>query len=147
LPDKPERRSSGWEGKMIAKQKPIRLKNASGKIGRLREKALEVFLEKLQTQEGKNLLRVVLFGSVARGDSELDSDIDVFVLVERGARRELKERIVDLAMDINLEEGESKVYISPFISTLEEYGYSRAIGLPVYYNIDEEGIVLYDIAG
>jgi predicted nucleotidyltransferase len=133
--------------KMFTVQKPIRLKNALGEIGRLREKALEAFLEKLQWQEGKNLLRVVLFGSVARGDSESGSDIDVFVLVENGARMELSERIVGLAMDVNLEEGESKVYVSPFISTLEEYGYDRAIGLPVYYNIDEEGVILYDIAG
>jgi predicted nucleotidyltransferase len=131
---------------MFTAQKPIRLKNAFGEIGHLREKALEAFLENLQEQEGENLLRVVLFGSVARGDSESDSDIDVFVLVKNGTRWELMERIVDLAMDTNLEEGESKVYISPFINTLEEYGYARAIGLPVYYNIDEEGIVLYDIA-
>jgi predicted nucleotidyltransferase len=133
--------------KMVTAQEPIRLKNASGEIGCLRKKALEAFLEKLQKQEGKNLLRVVLFGSVARGDSESDSDIDVFVLVENGTRAELRERIVDLAMDINLEEGESKIYISPLISTLEKDGYDRTIGLPVYYNLDEEGIVLYDIAG
>jgi predicted nucleotidyltransferase len=136
---------------MFTAQKSIRLKNAFGKIGRLREKALRAFLEKLQEQEGKNLLRVVLFGSIARGDSEFDSDVDVFVLVKNTTEKELMDgfaidRIVDLAMDVNLEEGESKIYISPFISTLEDYGYARALGIPVYYSIDEEGIVLYDIA-
>jgi predicted nucleotidyltransferase len=136
---------------MFTAQKPVRLKNASGETGRLREKALQAFLEKLQVQEGENLLRVVLFGSIARGDSEPDSDIDVFVLVKNTTEEELIDgfaidRIVALAMDVNLEEGESKIYISPFIRTLEDYGYARALGIPVYYSIDEEGIVLYDIA-
>jgi predicted nucleotidyltransferase len=99
---------------MFTAQKPMQY--ALGEISRLRGKALEVFLEKLQEQEGENLLRVVLFGSVARGDSEPDSDMDVFVLVKNGTRWELMERIVDIAMDINLEAGESKVYISPFIN-------------------------------
>ena len=130
--------------------KPIKLKNTAGntgKIGRLREKALEAFLEKLQEREGENLLQVVLFGSVARGDSRTNSDIDVFVLVDSGTNTELTERIVDISVDADIEEGECKVHIAPFINTLEEYRDGKTTGIPVFYNIEEEGVVLYDTEG
>ena len=130
-------------------QKSIQLKTTAGNTGKiayLREKALNAFLEKLKKQENENLWRVVLFGSVARGDSRADSDIDVFVLLKSGSK-ELENQIIDIATDVQLEEGECEVHISPFIYTLEEYQDRRSIGLPVFYNIDKEGIVLYDIKG
>ncbi|MCL1940336.1 MAG: nucleotidyltransferase domain-containing protein, partial [Synergistaceae bacterium] len=60
--------------------RPIVLNNSAGEIDELRVKALETFVDRLKEREGDNLLKVVLFGSVARGDSRLYSDIDVFVL-------------------------------------------------------------------
>lgn len=123
------------------------LKRTAGNIGviaDLRERALEAFLEKLKAQEGANLLRVAIFGSVARGDSRLDSDIDLFVLVKNGTREELRDRIVDLATDTNLEEGDCKVYIAPFIRTLEQYENRKKAETTVLLNIDRNGVVLYD---
>jgi predicted nucleotidyltransferase len=127
---------------------PIRLKNTAGNTGEiayLREKALGAFLEKLQQLEGENLLQVVLFGSVARGDSRPDSDMDLFVLVREGVDMELAERIVETSMDVDLEEGECKVHIAPFINTVKEYEDGRRSGVPVFYSIKEEGVVLYDV--
>ena len=134
-------------GELARSTNSILLKNTArntGEIAYLREKALSAFLEKLQKREGKNLLKVMLFGSVALGDSRPDSDIDVFVLVNNGTNMELTERIVEISVDADLEEGECKVHIAPFINTLEEYRDSRAFGVPVFYNIDEEGVILYD---
>ena len=124
--------------------RPIVLKNAAGEIDELRAKALETFVDKLKKREGDNLLKVVLFGSVARGDSRPYSDIDVFVLMKNGAYVELVERISEIYIDVNMEEGECKVWLSPFVATQEEYHERKFFGIPIYRIIDEEGVVLYD---
>ena len=126
------------------KLRPILLRNAAGEIDELRVKALETFIDKLKEREGDNLLKVVLFGSVARGDSRPYSDIDVFVLMRNGAYSELVERITEIYIDINIEEGECKVWLSPFVVSQEEYLEHKAFGVPIYHIIDEEGVVLYD---
>jgi predicted nucleotidyltransferase len=122
----------------------LSLKSASKELDRIREKSLEAFVEKLKESEGDNLLRVVLFGSVARGDSRTDSDIDVFVLVKEGEHDDLGARIVNLAVDVDLEEGECRAHLSPFILTWKDYAEGRKIGEPVFIFIEEEGITLYD---
>jgi predicted nucleotidyltransferase len=122
---------------------PMLLKNATGKIDELRVKVLETFVDKLKKLEGENLLKVVLFGSVARGDSRPYSDIDVFVLVKDGIKDEIKDRVIDLSVDIDLDEGECKVHLSPFVSVQKEYNEHKSFGVPVFHIIDKEGIVLY----
>ena len=115
------------------------------KEGNLKEKVLEIFVKRLQELEGNNLLRVVLFGSVARGDSEPDSDLDIFILVKNGTRMELTRRIVGMSVDIDIEEGDFKTHISPFINVQDEYEADKKLGIPVFRFIDEEGVVLYDV--
>lgn len=124
--------------------RPIVLKNSLGEIDELRVKALETFVDRLKEREGDNLLKVVLFGSVARGDSRLYSDIDVFVLVKDGAHMELVERMSNIYIDINIEEGECKIWLSPFVVAQKEYYENKSFGVPIYHIIDEEGVVLYD---
>jgi predicted nucleotidyltransferase len=121
----------------------IRLTSSSRKIDQIRERSLEAFVEKLEKSEEDNLLRIVLFGSVARGDRRTDSDIDVFVLVKEGKRVELRDRILDISIDIDLNEGECRTHLSPFVNTLEEYESGIKIGVPVLNYIKEEGVVLY----
>ena len=121
------------------------MKSACEEIDRIREKSLAAFVEKLKEQEGDNLLRVVLFGSVARGDCRKDSDLDIFVLVKEGKHFELGERVIGVAVDVELEEGECLVHLSPFVKTWEEYSFGTRVGIPVFSAIEEEGIVLYDV--
>lgn len=54
---------------------------------------VQAFLEEAKQRQGENLVAVLLFGSVARGDADRASDIDVQVLVADEllkARRELQ---------------------------------------------------------
>jgi predicted nucleotidyltransferase len=120
------------------------LKDRWGEIDEIREKSIGTFLEKLKKQERDNLLRVVLFGSVARGDCRIDSDLDVFVLVKDGEHNELNIRIVDLATTIDIREGECKTHLSPFIVTQKEYLRGMRISEPIFSFIEEEGVTLYD---
>lgn len=93
-------------------------------------------------EELKNLLckhlkvdEVRVFGSRARGDSEPDSDLDVFVVLTCGDRRQ-KELVRSIAWEVGLQHGivisaivvdnhelkETPLRSSPFVAALEREG-------------------------
>lgn len=110
----------------------------------LHQKVLKCFLERLQREQGDNLIKVVLFGSVARGEED-PSDIDVFVLLKslKEAASDVED-IVDIAYEVDLREGNCETYISPFVRPFNEYQRGLQQGLPIYKAIQSEGRVLYD---
>ena len=111
----------------------------------LRRRVLEVFVRELEAKEGENLLRVVLFGSVARRTDLPDSDIDVFVMLRKsdfGKRGE----IVDIAVDVDYDYGEYKTHLAPLTMAEDNYRESVALGLPLLKNIQRDGVVLFDRA-
>ena len=113
---------------------------------------LKEFVRRLEEAEGDNLLRVVLFGSMARGDYDEESDTDVFVLLREGTDIQLTERVCNIADDVAASISNCRVYISPLIETAgsiaEEYkGISRWRFEPVFEAIREEGVVLFDSGG
>ena len=109
-------------------------------------KAINEFLQLLHKAEGDNLIQVILFGSVARGDDHGDSDIDIFILLknydETGTEKvRIKESILNIASHVE-ELNRHQVYICPLIRSEETYRQNRKSAL-VYHNIAEEGILLY----
>ena len=54
---------------------------------------------RLKEAEGENLLRVVLFGSMARGDFDEESDTDVFVLLKEGDEFQKLMEVSDICSD------------------------------------------------
>ena len=44
--------------------------------------ALAEFLARLETEQGKDIVRVILFGSHARGDADEESDVDLLVVAQ-----------------------------------------------------------------
>ena len=109
----------------------------------IRERLLEAFLERLQEREGNNLLRVILFGSVARGEAGEDSDVDILVLVEDGEGLDLLDRIVEISAEADLEAGEFRTHLSPLAYCLEEFNKKQDV-VPFFWNIEKDGIVIYD---
>ncbi|MFB6159427.1 MAG: nucleotidyltransferase domain-containing protein [Candidatus Nanohalobium sp.] len=81
--------------------------------------AFEEFAEKAQEELGDSLKKLVLYGSVAKGQESEESDVDVFAVVES---QEQKERLEDLAFDVSVEHG---VFIVPVIKTVEEFEESK----------------------
>ena len=124
--------------------RPINLKNATDEIGLLREKVLKIFVDNLIQKEGDNLLKIILFGSVARGNAEPDSDLDVCVIVKTGENLELANRIIDISYEIDIDEG---THISPFARAQSAYEEGLKAGIPIYQNIEREGVILYDVEG
>lgn len=96
----------------------------------------ERFARRLKETHGDRIERVVLFGSVARGQHVPDSDIDLLV-VTPGNRLALQEELAREAVEVLMREG---VVITPLVLTREEAERlpSTAFGAAV----DAEGLVL-----
>ena len=98
----------------------------------------------------ENLVSVVLFGSVARGEAGPDSDIDLLVVcrsLPRGAfrRREVLEPVYDRlqpSLETLWERG-SYVSFSELIRTAEEAQHTH----PLYLDMTEEAQLLFDRDG
>lgn len=104
-------------------------------------KILSELSELLQQVYGNRLKSVIVYGSVARGTSTKDSDIDILVLVEGSASelRTYEEKLNEVSADISLK------YLKVFSIidvAYQEYWEWRQIS-PFYRNVAEEGIVLY----
>ena len=87
---------------------------------------------------GKQIVRILLYGSYARGDYNSESDVDIVALVH-GDRRTLQEqlkKVWDTSSDLELEFG---TVLSPTVIPYEEYEQYVSV-LPYYRNIAEEGV-------
>lgn len=83
-------------------------------------RAFKEFAERSSDEFGDSLLRLVLFGSVSRGEEGEGSDVDIFVVV---SDEEQKERVYDLAAEVALKYG---VHIAPVVRTEEEFERTRS---------------------
>lgn len=86
----------------------------------------------------ENLVKVILYGSYARGDFDNESDIDVVAIVQ-GKREMLQKQLKqvwDASDELELEYG---TIISPTVIPLEEYEKYQD-DLPYYLNIKREGV-------
>ena len=70
-------------------------------VNDIKSETLRELKESLETFLGDRLLRMILFGSIARGDYTGESDIDVAIII-RGLTRELKHQILDRVAEVEL---------------------------------------------
>ena len=112
-----------------------------------RWKATREFIRRLRGVEGDNLLRVILFGSTARGEAREDSDIDLFVLLKEydrtgSEKAAIKDRIFAVASAVEAL-NRRQVYISPLIRSEATYLKNKRASM-IYHDIANEGILLYE---
>lgn len=91
-----------------------------------------------QSVYGEQLVKIVLYGSYARGDYDSESDVDIAALVH-GDREMLQEQlrqVWNVSSDLELEFG---TILSPTVIPYEEYEQYRN-DLPYYRNIAKEGV-------
>jgi uncharacterized protein len=96
---------------------------------------LRISLENLL---GDRLLRMVLFGSMARGDYANESDTDIAILV-RGLNRELKDRILERVAEVEL-----KYFMPVSVLVLSEDDFNRLKSRErrIALDIEREGVPL-----
>jgi predicted nucleotidyltransferase len=103
---------------------------------------LAAFVERLRQRYGDDLLRVVLFGSKARGDSDNESDLDLLVVVRMadGRYRQYWSEIADIAWQVELAYG---FVTSLIVKDQADYARMREHRLLLARNIERDGIGLW----
>jgi predicted nucleotidyltransferase len=82
---------------------------------------------------------IVLYGSYARGDNKINSDIDVLILIDKDKITSADARRVAYPLyDIEFETGK---IISPLILSRKSWETKHRI-TPFYKNVQKEGVVL-----
>ena len=87
----------------------------------------------------KNIDRIILYGSAARGTTEPDSDIDIALIVTVPIPPHDSDRLMDFIVDMNLKYG--KVFSVIDIDNSDYRNLNDSV--PFYRNVESEGIVLW----
>jgi predicted nucleotidyltransferase len=90
---------------------------------------------------GESIIRIILYGSVARGTQTDESDVDIAVLV-KSYTKDMHERMTDYIVDLELEY--NKV-LSVLLIDYEKFTEWENV-MPFYKNVKKEGIVLWPAA-
>ena len=87
---------------------------------------------------GNNMMKIVLYGSRARGDYDTESDIDIAIIV-RWLSRELKKQIFDVVADIEVKH---LVSISTLVLSEENFAFLKKRERRIVADIEKEVIPL-----
>jgi predicted nucleotidyltransferase len=104
------------------------------------DELMMAYVDILKAELGDNLKTVVLYGSCARGEQEIGSDIDVFILVQEANSENIK-LIRSLSDKLDWQ---YDTLISNTIRSLDVYNKYKNDTL--YRNIRQEGRVYYATA-
>lgn len=104
------------------------------------ERGLEVarsLADRLRERFGDRIKDIVVFGSVARGEADEESDIDMLVLVTDKLSRAEREELSERAYDLDLANGTVTQLI---VETLEHWSIPAVRGSGLRKAVDTEGI-------
>ncbi len=105
------------------------------------KEVIEEFVRSLQSSFGKNLVSIVLFGSIARGDFSENSDIDILVIAKNFPKKFSKR--IDLFIPI-VEKARKKSPNYPFIQVYPLTMNEALKNRPIYLDLITDAIILYD---
>ena len=88
------------------------------------------------------VIRIVLYGSVARGTNTAESDVDIALLLNGNLSRETEDKMSDLIVDLNLK---YDIVLSVIDIDYEMFKKWEKV-TPFYKNVNEEGVVLWKAA-
>ncbi len=103
------------------------------------EKALTAFRDIVE-ELGDRTGSIVAYGSVARGEAEEDSDLDVLVV---GRDQEIRSKVSEIGYDVDYENG-FETFITPIYFTSEDLEHRVRVGSPFICEVLRDGVALYD---
>jgi len=95
--------------------------------------------KRIRTAFGNKVLKIILFGSYARGDYNNESDVDIFVLVnDKDLRKYRKDRVKIITEFLEFHDLLLSIRIinADYFSTYKDV-------IPFYQNVISQGITLY----
>jgi predicted nucleotidyltransferase len=103
------------------------------------KRILQNFKQHCQQQYGQRLVKLVLFGSQARGDFKPSSDIDVLVVLKDPLDEQSDlDKILDFQVDVSLNEAE---LLNCIFMGENEFQTCQSL---LVRNIQQDGIVFYE---
>jgi predicted nucleotidyltransferase len=102
-------------------------------------KAASEFARRASERFGERIVRIVLYGSVARGADGPDSDVDVLVVAD-DSRSDLRDGLDTIAFDLTMELRRAVVFVLYPTAT---YDIARAHGSEFVRAVEREGEVLW----
>ena len=88
------------------------------------------------------VIRIVLYGSYARGTNTPESDVDVALLLNGSLNRETENKLSDLVVDLNLKYDKVFSVIDIDYAVFQKWENVT----PFYRDVNKEGIVLWKAA-
>jgi predicted nucleotidyltransferase len=83
--------------------------------------------------------RLILFGSVVRGEADAESDADLLIVLTERPTAQVRDRITSLILDVNLAYGTN---LSELIVDRQTWDAGLSAALPLHAEIEAEGIRL-----
>lgn len=102
------------------------------------DRVLKELKHGMESQLGDRLVKMVVFGSRARGDFDVESDIDIAIIV-RGLSRELKYQILDAVAEL---ETQFFVPLSVIVFSEDEFKQLKKRERRIALDIEREGVAL-----
>lgn len=101
---------------------------------------LNLYRQQLENVTDNQIKKIILFGSYARGDFKINSDIDVMILVDTSASemQECENKIYDITYDFNCE---YDTEIMPIVQDVNHFNYWKESYM-FYHNVEEEGVTI-----
>jgi len=99
---------------------------------------VDQFVEEIRKSLDKNIIMIVLFGSKVRGDFDLESDIDLLIILKNRSVI-CRKKIFDILFHMS---PYNKLGISPVIYSLSDFQKNERMGTSFIKKIKEEGVLL-----
>ena len=103
------------------------------------ELAINDFKKKVERNFGEQIESIILFGSVARNEYSINSDIDVLVITQDD-KPELAKEIIGIGFEELLNNG---WYVSAKVIDKKRFAHLLSLETPFIKNILKEGVLIY----
>lgn len=104
--------------------------------------ALTEYVKRIAEREKSNLRKIILFGSVARGEATSKSDIDVLIILKNRTMQNRRDICAIAAVIEDEMNYDDNAYLQPITVSEEDV---NGIGFfELMSNVEHEGVTLYD---
>mgnify|MGYP000164960442 CR=1 FL=1 len=107
-------------------------------LSKQERRSVEAFLERVRQAYPQRVRQIILFGSKARGDGHVGSDIDILLIVDEEDWR-FRHALSDIAADVSLI---YDVLIEPRVVGQARWDEMRRHRFALYENVQAEGVEL-----